>query len=74
MQSFNNAVGKTEWAYASEGGLSVCRAEGSLGQRSNVYEVGKNKKNGAVSSDSAPFKGLNGDKVSWFMAGRSVPS
>ena len=33
-------AGKTEWAHALAGGLSVWGAEGSLGQRPNVPEAG----------------------------------
>jgi hypothetical protein len=35
-----SALGKTEWAHALAGGLSVRGAEGSLGQRPNVPEAG----------------------------------
>ena len=33
-------AGKTEWAHALAGGLSVRGAEGYLGQRPNVPEAG----------------------------------
>ena len=34
-------AGDTEWAHALAGGLSVCGAEGSIGQRPIVPEVGR---------------------------------
>ena len=41
-------AGKTEWAHALAGGLSVCGAEGSVARSDTVPEaviVGKTKKN-----------------------------
>lgn len=35
-----SALGKTEWAHALAGGLSVCGAKGFWGHRPNVHEAG----------------------------------